>query len=268
MSTGEQAVRVWQAHTGGTVFVNETADFNSSADADFQPFAAVSVMGDFVAIGSRSRFSRVIFDSANGTAGATGVVTWQYWNGSAWTALSGVTDDTTSFTAAVSDGQILRYTEPSDWALRTLSDAVSLYYIRALLSATVYTVQPVYDQGFMVQPSFETLRQGSEITVCERTGVQPTGRGRSYAAPTTTTRDAFNRSETEQVYATGGAFASVSGLIGTFYQRIFDNTLGVYVYYNLAQVTDSPAAAVTTPNHTGNLAPNTHSVLGRVFEEQ
>lgn len=266
MSSGEQAVRVWQVSSGGTVFTNETADFNSSTNADFEPFGVGAVADDFVAIGSRSRFSRVIFDNANGTAGATGVVTWQYWNGSTWTALAGVTDGTSGFTAAVSDGQILRYTEPSDWALRTLSDAVSLYYIRALLSATVYTVQPVYDQGFVVQPSFESLKLGSELTELDR--VVPNSHGRSYGILDLQTRDPLNRGETEQVYATGAAFAGVAGLVGSYYQRIFDNTLGVYVYYNLAQVTDSPASAVTTPNHTGNLAANTHAVLGLVFEAQ
>ena len=144
---GGIAQQVWQVTAIGPVFVDETVAFNDATDADFDPFPAGNVNGDYVAIGSQDTFSQVIFDNANGTAGTVGTVTWEYWNGAAWTALAGVVDGTTGFTAAVSDGQTLTFTLPADWAMLTLN-GVSAFYIRAVVT-NPYTVDPVYDQGFV-----------------------------------------------------------------------------------------------------------------------
>lgn len=53
-----------------------------------------------------------------------GALTWEYWNGSAWTTLS-VTDGTTGFTV---DGNV-SWTAPASWATTTV-DSVLAYYVR------------------------------------------------------------------------------------------------------------------------------------------
>lgn len=146
---GDRASQVWQVAAGGPTFVDQTSSFNDSTAANFTPFPTAEATGDYVAIGSDTTFSRVIFNAAGGTAGVGGVVTWEYWNGSAWTALSGVVDGTTGFTAGVTDGQTLSFTVPSDWATLALN-SVTAYYIRARVT-TVYTTNPVYDQGFLAR---------------------------------------------------------------------------------------------------------------------
>ena len=145
--TGGPGLQIWQVDDSGPTFVDQTAEFNSPTDADYIVFPAGNVAGDYAAFGNVERYTRLSFDNANGTAGTVGAVTWEYWNGSAWAALAGVVDGTTGFTAAVSDGQVVTWTLPTDWALLTLN-GVSAYYVRAVIT-TPYTIDPVYDQGFM-----------------------------------------------------------------------------------------------------------------------
>ena len=83
-----------------------------------------------------------------GTPGAgVWTITWEYWNG-AWTALSGVTDGTTGFTAA-SGSHDVSFTRPGDWAT-TVVNAITKYWIRARVSAyTSITTQPKGTQSWI-----------------------------------------------------------------------------------------------------------------------
>ena len=137
--------QVWQVDN--TTFVDESTDANSTGNADWAIFPASEDTSDYVAIGYSQKFRKVIFDNANGTAGVGGTVSWQYWNGS-WTALTGVSDGTTGFTAAAADGQTLTFTVPTDWVTTSLNGSQNLYYIRAIVTGT-YSTNPIYDQGFI-----------------------------------------------------------------------------------------------------------------------
>lgn len=143
--------QVWQVDDtpSGNAFVDETADANSDTSADLDLFPSSEAANDYVAFGADAPFTKLIFDCAGGTAGVGGTVDWEYWNGLAWTALSGVTDNTTGFTAGTSDGQTVTWTQPQDWATTTLStESSALYYVRAVITGT-YSTNPVYDQVFI-----------------------------------------------------------------------------------------------------------------------
>jgi len=163
------ASQVWQVDNTPfeTAFVDQTTGFNDATSANFTPFPTSEAVDDYCAFGRDQTFVKLTFDSAGGTSGAAGVVAWQYWDGSDWTALAGVTDGTTSFTVAVADGQEVTWTEPSDWAARSLgTDTAHYYYVRAVIT-TVYSTNPVYDQGFvspLVQFEFE-----DEVTLSSST---------------------------------------------------------------------------------------------------
>lgn len=147
---GGIAKQVWQvdATPGPEVFVDQTTEFNDATDNDFTPFPATEAVGDYVAIGFNEPFGQVIFDAANGTVGVVGAVTWEYLSApGVWTALAGVTDNTMAFTAGATDGQDLTFTIPTGWTAQVLN-GVSAFYIRARIT-TVYTTNPVYDQGFV-----------------------------------------------------------------------------------------------------------------------
>lgn len=140
--------RVWQVDASAGTFTDETTNANSAADADWALFPSAEAAGDYAAIGHTEPFSKIVFDYANGTAGVGGAVTWEYWDGSSWTALSGVTDNTSGFTASEADGLSVTWTLPDKWESRVLSAGKKLYYVRARIT-TVYTTNPVLDQGFV-----------------------------------------------------------------------------------------------------------------------
>ncbi len=140
----------------GTTFADDSIHANDSSNANWEIFPAAEAVSDYVAIGYSQKFKKVIFDNANGTAGVDGgslATVWEYYNGSIWASLSGVTDGTSAsskaFTAVAADGQTLTFTVPSDWTALSLNGSQSLYYIRNRITAGSYSTNPVYDQGFI-----------------------------------------------------------------------------------------------------------------------
>ncbi len=163
--------QVWQVDASGAPdFVNETVDANDPGDNDWLMFLAGAGedVGDYVAIGYLEQFGGVVFDNANGVQGVDGVVVWEYWDGDSWETLSDVTDGTVGFTIGVADDQELTFSIPADWASQVLNESADLYYIRARLT-TIYSTNPVYDQGFIL-PAGAEIGTGSIFEADMATG--------------------------------------------------------------------------------------------------
>ena len=138
----------WQEDQSAGTFVDLTAAFNDGAAGDVEPFPASEAVGDAFYIGHAETFTGLAIDI--GTAGVGGAVSWEYWDGAAWSALPGLTDGTSGFTAAPGSHDVT-WTLPGDWATNQINRAVNgerLYYVRARLT-TVYTTNPVLDQGIL-----------------------------------------------------------------------------------------------------------------------
>jgi hypothetical protein len=82
-------------------------------------------------IGMPVPFTKAKLDIA--VAGVGGVYVWEYWNGSAWTALS-VTDGTSGFTV---DGTVT-WTAPGSWAANSVN-SVTQYWVRVRPSTSPST---------------------------------------------------------------------------------------------------------------------------------
>jgi hypothetical protein len=142
---------VWQVAAGGPTFVDETEDFNDIGTADWQIFPTSEAVNDYAAIGCPVQFDRLSIVMS--TAGAGGTVAFEYWNGSTWTALTGVTDDTTGLTVTSTvTGQdpvirVITWTMPSDWATTTLN-SVSAFYMRIRVTGT-FSTNPVASRGWI-----------------------------------------------------------------------------------------------------------------------
>lgn len=146
------AVRFWQVDDTPTdnAYVDLTTEYNGTGFNNVILFPATEAIGDYCAIGYRQPFDRINFEYTNGTVGVGGVVVWEYWNGTVWTALAGVTDNTNSFTAAAGRYTV-SWTVPTDWQMRALGGTAALetdmlLYVRAKIT-TVYSTNPVMDQG-------------------------------------------------------------------------------------------------------------------------
>jgi len=153
------AAQVWQVDiSGGPSYVDQTVAFNDATQSDVDPFPASEAIGDWFAIGFSAPFGVAQIDSTGATQGSIGVIVWEYWNGSAWTALSDVTDDTNSF-KAVTGAYTVSWTVPNDWAQNTVN-AVAAYYVRARIT-TVYTVNPTLSQGQVTKPNEDVGTTGT-----------------------------------------------------------------------------------------------------------
>jgi hypothetical protein len=60
-------------------------------------------------------------------------IVWEYYNGSTWSSLSGIDDETSNFTK--SGMRRVSWTVPTDWATTDIND-VTAYWVRARLSVT------------------------------------------------------------------------------------------------------------------------------------
>lgn len=140
--TPQNAGQAWQIDdpAGTPVYVDETADFASAATGDVDPWPTSEAAGDQFAIGFRGPFNSLTLTL--GTNGVGGTLAWKYWNGTAWTAVSGLVDGTTGFTASGT----VTFTMPTNWKPRTLNGSASLFYLVAEV-ATLYAPNPILTSG-------------------------------------------------------------------------------------------------------------------------
>lgn len=97
--------------------------------------------GDALYVGNTTKFAEVGFD-ISGTVGAysNDAVAWKYWNGSAWSALTLVLDNTDDGTGSNDGAQpftqdgVMLFVPPSDWATREI-DGVTAYWLQATFTA-------------------------------------------------------------------------------------------------------------------------------------
>ncbi|OQX51539.1 hypothetical protein B5M47_00310 [candidate division CPR3 bacterium 4484_211] len=105
---------------------------------------------DYLYLGSDDQFTGVnYYLSTKGTGGA---ITWQYWNGSAWTNLTNITDEVNGSKDLLTTNGSFYFSEPADWTAKTLtsgSEGIAgereLYWIRGDVT-TSFTTAPVIDR--------------------------------------------------------------------------------------------------------------------------
>ncbi|MEX2139859.1 MAG: glycosyl hydrolase family 28-related protein [Pirellulales bacterium] len=224
------ATKVWQVAAVGPVYVDEMADFNSTANADFVPFPASEVVGDYLAIGFFQPFTKLTFDYANGTAGVGGVVAWEYWANTSpqpqWKALSDVVDNTNGFTAATADGRTVTWSPPNDWKPLSINAVNELYYYVRARVTTAYSTNPVLDQGFV-----EEIRPAIHI-----------GTGTTFAGTY------WDHSFCEAGYATMVVIEPVGG--ATFSRAYFENSADIQGFPELQNPYIDARGAVVIGDHS------------------
>lgn len=120
-------------------YTDETTNFNNTTINDCQVLPSDEVINDTFYIGSSDKFNGVTFTL--GTPGVGSGITWEYWNGSAWSTLSCV-DGSSGFT---STGE-LTFTPPDAWNA-TPVNGDNCYWIRARVTTAGYTTTPILTQG-------------------------------------------------------------------------------------------------------------------------
>jgi len=126
----------------GSVFTEYTTEAQSDTLNDLPLLGAVPAVDDAWFFGCDNPCR--IFNQEIDTAGVgTWTITYEYWNGSEWTALANVDDLTAGFTTLGANSTT--WDMPTDWATQTVTgSAVNSYWGRARVSAfTNITTAPL-----------------------------------------------------------------------------------------------------------------------------
>jgi hypothetical protein len=135
--------RVWQVDASGPTYVDFTDQAESTTTLDWDFFPATEAVGDYCAMGYERKFTRARIDV--GTARVGGTVAWEYYNGSTWSSLPIVFDNTNDLsTTGLQNVEWLK--APADWAALSINGELPLFYIRIRVTGT-FTTNPVGDRA-------------------------------------------------------------------------------------------------------------------------
>lgn len=123
----------------GAAFVDNTAEARLQGGVAFALFQGPTVNNDEAYIGMSSKFGRAKFVFGTPGVQATAVtLAFEYWNGSAWTALTGVVDTTSGLTA---NGN-MTWTIPANWIANAVN-GVTQFWMRLRFTAGSWTTNPL-----------------------------------------------------------------------------------------------------------------------------
>lgn len=133
-------------------WTDDTTDLTDAGTGDVDLLPAYPIVGDGFYIGYSEPFCKVNATYSQARTG-TATVTWKYWNGTTWTALSTIEDDTAGW--ATSAGTLLvHFVPPSDWVACTTSNGpngkAGYFVVAELTALTSYTQQPLGTRAYVL----------------------------------------------------------------------------------------------------------------------
>lgn len=149
--------------------VDDGGVFTTLAAATYALFPAVPADDDAAYFGKSTPFAEIAFDMSATVAVHTGdSASWEYWDGTAWVALTIVQDNTNAATKTgarpfTRDGAI-HFLPPSDWAATTVNSQ-SAFWVRCVLAtAANMTTSPATNS---VEHKIVTV---TDAFVCPKSG--------------------------------------------------------------------------------------------------
>ncbi|MFC2143402.1 NosD domain-containing protein [Candidatus Aenigmatarchaeota archaeon] len=125
--------KVWALYEGQ--FIDETEDAmypaTSNGIGDNGDVYLFADLGDVLYVGSQDTFNFMVLKTSSGTGGSI-VPAFEYWDGSAWSPLEGVVDDTNGFDASGGSTRFIGFTIPGDWVQTQVNGEQDgpYYYVR------------------------------------------------------------------------------------------------------------------------------------------
>ncbi len=179
---------------GGTLTDETTAATNSTSD-DMTLLPATPTVGDAYYFGNSAQFDT--FDITISTAGSgSWTIVWEYYDGSSWSALSGISDGTNGFTTGGTN--TVTWDTPFDWSEETI-DGSELFWVRARVdSYSSISTQPLGQEVLFG----ETPADSSFFTVNYDCCTQTVRWDQSGDEPTPTNGSVVRATYDQQVYQT------------------------------------------------------------------
>lgn len=128
------------------VFTSETGEANNATVDDMTLCPIPAAANDRAYWGSTRKFDVIVLTVSTAGAG-TYTLSWEYWDGTAWSALV-VTDATGNFKVAGTE-QLITFQAPNDWATTTVNTQGPFYYVRSETDAGTQTTQPFGTQTWL-----------------------------------------------------------------------------------------------------------------------
>jgi hypothetical protein len=119
-------------------FVDNSVEADTAGGTSFTGIA--TIVTDFVYMGKDTKIAEIGFDLD--TAGSYSTVAYEYWDGTMWSALVGLTDGTSDQSV---DG-VVSHTPQSDWVKNTVN-GVNAFWIRFSVATTVTTPATYFSIG-------------------------------------------------------------------------------------------------------------------------
>lgn len=117
----------------GGVLTDETTEANSGTTNDMTLTPTTPATGDAYYWGHSEEPTGLKINISNASSDTGQTITWEYWNGSTWSSLTGVTDGTDSYKNAGLN--TVTWTQPGNWATTTVNSQGPYYYLRGRVSA-------------------------------------------------------------------------------------------------------------------------------------
>ena len=148
VTVSPQAVGAGVAHDDDVGDTDETTATNDATANALHLLPSPGAVGDGFYFGLSDPFDWLCLNI--GTPGVgTWTITWKYWNGTTWTALTLKYDETNHFRAAAGKRWVQLDGRPGDWATTTIL-TYTLYFIKGeITSYTSMTTQPLGTQAWI-----------------------------------------------------------------------------------------------------------------------
>lgn len=165
--------KIWFVYGATPTYVDKTADMNDAGANDVWCTMSPATTNDKIYWGmTAARFFSIV--ATIGTlANAVYTITWEYWNGSTWTALD-VSDDSNGWRWSGASGAnpknaTISWIMPSDWAT-TAVNGTTAYWVRCCVSSyTSMATRGILTQAWAITAdSFHTCTQPWDV---KRSGV-------------------------------------------------------------------------------------------------
>lgn len=132
--------------SANATWTDDTTDVNDAGTGDVALLPAYAVVGDGFYFGhATEKFCRIKATYSTARTG-TATLTWKYWNGSAWTAITTFEDDTAGWSTSAGT-EFLHFVPPSDWVANTAANGpngeAGYFVVCEATAITTYTAQPL-----------------------------------------------------------------------------------------------------------------------------
>jgi len=114
---------------GNITFTDETTANNSTTIDDITLLPNLRSIDDAYYWGHSETFNQLKLDISQAAGAGVASLTWEYWNGSAWTAVTNLVDGTNEYQN--SGPNVVSWDAPSGWSTTTVNSQGPYYYIRA-----------------------------------------------------------------------------------------------------------------------------------------